>query len=401
MKILQVHDFYQQFGGEDATALSERELLERNGATVVFYSRRNDTIKRRASAETLVIGAQAIYSRTVSREITKLVEDQRPDVACIHNVFPLISPAVYHTLHSLGVPTIQIVKNFRFWCPSGTFYTHGEICERCKFGDYWHAVQHRCYRDSYLLSALYAASVGLNRMAGMMEKIDAFICLTEFSRQKLLEVGIPAAKIFVRPHFIDTSQVEPAWQDGKYAVYLGRLSPEKGVWALVKAFEQMPEISLKIAGTGPLEGALKAYVAEKGLRNVEFVGFQQSAEKWPLLQDSLFTVAPSEFYETFGMVVIESYAAGKAVIGSNLGSLAYVIEDGESGLLFRPGDVDDLVEKVRFLAARPGVRQRMGRYARTLAETKYGQEQNYADWLRILEAVIGPLAPQPVTAEAK
>lgn len=365
--------------------MSEKELLEQKGVLVTSYTRHNDEIKHYSAVENLAFPSRTIYSLRTSNELAEIVERKRPDAAYIHNVFPLISPSVYHTLHSLRVPSLQVLHDFRFFCSNGWFYRNGHICERCKRGNYLNAVRYRCCRNSYTLSALYSASIGLNRSAGMLRKIGAFICLTEFMKLKLLEVGIPKHKLFVKPNFVDAAGVTPFPGYGNYVAYLGRLSAEKGVWTLVRAFEVLKDPLLKIAGTGPLEAALKDYVRARGIKNIEFVGFKTGVEKWELLRGSLFSVVPSEWYETFGMVVLEAYAAGKPVIGSNLGSLPYVIEDRRSGLLFQPGNVNDLAEKVGHLLAKPAELETMGRYARKLVETKYSPEESYRNLIGIFD----------------
>lgn len=377
MKIVLIHNFYQQFGGEDAVALAEQRLLEQHAEEVVVYSRHNDDIKSYGVTAKVKFGLETVFSQRTNQEIRELIQRWKPDVAYVHNVFPLISPALYHALYALGVPTVQVVHDFRFLCPNGWFYTQGRICERCKSGQYWNAVRYRCYRGSYLLSALYAATIGGNRLAGILDKITAFICLTEFAKQKLLEVRIPEEKIFIRPNFLDATTTTPTPGKGHSVVYLGRLSAEKGVWTLVRAFEQLPEVSLKIVGTGPLEAALKDYVRERNLTNVHFVGFKQGEEKWAVLQDSMCTIVPSEWYENFPVVVLEAYAAGKPVIGSNLGSLPYIIEKDRSGLLFEAGNSADLTDKVRELLRSPAKRADMGNYARTLVDNKYSPQQSY------------------------
>ena len=187
MRILLVHDFYQQYGGEDAVALAERRLLEQHAEDVLLYSRDNAEIRDYSLPGKLAFSLGTLYSHRTHREIVALARLRRPDVAYVHNVFPLISPSLYHALHGLKVPIVQVVHEFRLLCPNSWFYTEGRICERCKHGNYLHAVRHRCYRDSYILSALYSASIGINRFAGGMDKIDAFICLTEFSKLKLLD----------------------------------------------------------------------------------------------------------------------------------------------------------------------------------------------------------------------
>lgn len=389
MKILLIHNFYQQFGGEDAVALAEQRLLEQQAEDVVVYSRHNDDIKSYGVAAKAKFGVETIFSRRTNHEIREVVRRCQPDVAYVHNVFPLISPAVYHALHALRVPTVQVIHDFRFLCPNGWFYTQGRVCERCKSGQYWNAVRRRCYRGSYLLSALYATAVGANRLAGIFDKITAFICLTEFAKHKLVEARIPERKIFIRPNFLDATTTTPTPGQGHHVVYLGRLSAEKGVWTLVRAFEQLPDVTLKIVGTGPLEAALHAYVRERHLTNVHFAGFQQGAEKQALLRESVGTVVPSEWYENFPVVVLEAYAAGKPVIGANIGSLPYVIENERSGLLFEVGNPRSLADKVRELVNDPAKRAAMENYARTLVDNKYSPRESYRTLKTIFTQVQG------------
>ena len=377
MKVFVAHNFYQQFGGEDAVALAEKQLLESHAEEVVFYSRHNDDIKQYSLIEKIHFGFQTIFSRQTKEELHDLVRQFHPDVAYVHNVFPLISPALYHVLHALRIPIVQVIHDFRFLCPNGWFYTQGKICERCKSGNYWNAIRYRCYRDSYPLSALYSASLGVNRFAGVLEKIDAFVCLTEFSKKKLLEVNVPERKIFIKPNFLDVTATAPQPGVGNYVVYLGRLSAEKGIWTLVRAFERLREVPLKIVGTGPLEAQLKSYVQERNLSNISFMGFKQGQEKSDLLSNSFCTIVSSEWYENFPVVVLEAYAAAKPVIGSCIGSLPYIIEEGKSGLLFEPGNPIDLAEKVKTLLDCPQLRAEMGRYGRALVESKYSPQQSY------------------------
>jgi len=388
MRILLVHNFYQQYGGQDDCALAEQALLRDRQETVIFYSRHNNEIKSYSALGKGLFFPRTIYSRRTPEDLRRLVREHRPQVAYVHNVFPLISPSLYHTLKSLGIPCVHVLHDFRFLCVNGWFFTRGQICERCKFGNYLHAIRYRCLHDSYALSGLYAATLGLHRTAGLWRKIAAYITMTDFLKQKFVEAGLPEERIFLKPHFIDAGSIEPSYQGGDYVVFLGRLSAEKGIWTLIRGFERLRDIKLKIVGTGPLERPIRAYLREKQIRNIELTGFQ-TTEKWNLLKGSLFCVLPSVCYETFGKTILEAYAAGKCVLGSNLGSVPYVIEEGGSGLLCEPGNVDDFVEKVRFLACRPGDLERMGRHGRQLAETKYSPGENYSTLRRIFETVTG------------
>ena len=390
MKVLFVHNFYQQFGGEDSAAIAERNLLESNGDEVLGFTRHNDEIKSYSLWEKAAFIPRTMYSHRTEREIRKAFEDFAPDVAFVHNVYPLISPSLYHTLHSLKVPIVQVVHDFRPFCPNGWFYIDGQICERCKFGNYLHAVKHRCYKDSYALSALYSAALAGNRMAGMTDKVAAYVCLTNFYRQKMLEVGLPEKKIFIRPNFIDPAAFAPDRSSpgsGEYALYLGRLSSEKGPLTVLRAFENLPDVPLKIVGTGPLEAEMKQYIRDKNLINVEMVGFKSGADKWRMIKNALFAIIPSECYENFPMVSLEYFSGGKPIIASNLGGLPHIVEEGKTGLLYRPGDAADLVEKVRNLLSRPAQIAEMGNRGRQLAETRYGPQESYSNLMNIFAQV--------------
>lgn len=388
MRILLAHDFYKNVGGEDIATLADKKLLDDHGQDVLFYTRNNREIDDYSLPERLALPLTTVHSLRTLHEVSSLVRQHKPDVAYIQNFFPLISPSIYHTLYRLHVPIVQVIHDFRFLCPNGLFYTEGQVCERCKGGNYLHAVRHRCYRDSYFASAVASSVIGLNRFAGMLDKISAFVCLTEFSKRKLIEVGIPEDKIFVRPHYMDASRIVPSFGRGDYVLFLGRLTSEKGIWTLIRAFSHLNEVPLKIVGTGPLESDLRKYVREKCLRNVELLGFKEGLEKWSLLLGSLFVIVPSEWYETFCLVVMEAYAAGKPVIGSDLGSLPSVIENGKSGLLFRTGDSDDLQDKIEHLLVHVDDVAKMGVYGRKLVDSKYHPELCYESLMEIFSCAV-------------
>jgi glycosyltransferase involved in cell wall biosynthesis len=388
MKILLVHAAYQQFGGEDSVVRAERELLERHGDQVLLYSRHNDETKHFSPAEKIAFFPQTVYSCKTSGEIADAVRSFRPDLAFIHNVYPLISPSVYHALHALGIPAVQVLHNFRPFCPNGLFYTQGKICEDCKGGNYLNAIRKRCFRDSYVLSGLYALTLGANRLAGVIDKISGFICLTEFFKIKMLEAGVPEGKLFVRPNFVYAPALtETKNEAGRYALYLGRLSPEKGCWTMIRAFEELPQLSLKILGTGPMERELQDYVMQKGLKTIEFLGFRGGEEKWRLLRDALCIVVPSEWYENFPVTVLEAYMAAKPVVASRMGGLPYIVEEGRSGLLFEAGKSGELAQRIQSLFADPAAALRMGACGRRLSETKYGPEQGYSNLMTIFSQV--------------
>lgn len=388
MRILLVHSAYQQFGGEDSVVRAETELLKSRGDEVHVYSRHNDEIKEFGPIQKALFFPQSIYSWKTSTELEETVRQFRPDVAFVHNIYPLISPAAYHKLHAMGVPTVQVLHNFRPFCPNGFCYTQGQICEACVGGNYLNAVSKRCYKDSRLLSGLYAATLGLNRMSGMVNKISGFICLTEFFRIKMREAGVPDSKLFVRPNFVKAPPINTTEKSGQdYALFMGRLSPEKGCWTLLRAFEQLPTVQLKIVGSGPMEQELRNYVREKGIRNIEFLGFKNGDEKWQILRRCLCLVLPSEWYENFPVTVLEAYMASKPTVASRMGGLPYIVEEGKSGLLFESGKADDLAKKIQYLVDHRDEAARMGACGRRLSETKYGPEEGYSNLMSIFAQV--------------
>jgi glycosyltransferase involved in cell wall biosynthesis len=202
------------------------------------------------------------------------------------------------------------------------------------------------------------------------------------------EVGVPESKLFVRPNFV-YPPVLPAGEttSSNYVLFMGRLSPEKGCWTLIRAFEQLPKVPLKILGTGPLEQELRDYVREKGIRNIEFLGFKSGAEKWSILRNSLCLVMPSEWYENFPVTALEAFMACKPIIAARLGGLPYIVEEGKAGLQFEAGNVADLNQKIQYLVDHPTEAARMGECGRRLSETKYGPEEGYSNLMKIFSQV--------------
>jgi glycosyltransferase involved in cell wall biosynthesis len=388
MKILFVHNFYQQFGGEDSVALAESRMLEERGQDILVWTRHNDEIKNYTAIQKAAFFPRTIYSSRTVSDIRDTVRQFRPDVAYLHNIYPLISPSIYDALRQEKVPSVQVLHDLRPFCSNGWFYIDGKVCEKCKTGNHIHAVLNRCYRQSYSLSALYAATLQYNRWAGLIDKVDAFVCLTDFFKQKAMEAGVPESKIFVRPNCITAPSWDTPAKVGDYCVYVGRLSSEKGVQTLLRGFEKLPDVTLKIVGTGPLENELKAYAAEKKLSNVEFMGFKSGDEKWDLVRGARFTVVSSEWYENFPISVLEYFAASKPVVASRIGGLPYIIEDGKTGYLFEAGNADDLAATVRKMIADPVKAAEMGSLGRKLVETRYGPEESYNNLIQILEKVI-------------
>ncbi len=390
MNVLVCHNYYQQPGGEQSAVDSLIALLKRRGHRVTRLTEDSSVIRTYRFKSKIGFLWNTVYSLRTVREIQKIIRRERPDVAHVHNVFPLISPSVYRALERGGVPVVQTVHNFRLLCPNGLFYTHGGTCELCKYGNTIHAVRHRCYRGSYVMSALYAFAVGLHRLAGTFDAISRFIVLSEFAGRKLVESRLASAGKVVRlGNFVDESllALRPLDSREPYFVYVGRLSDEKGIMTLVQAAASSPSLHIKILGGGPLAEPLNELIRERNLGNVQLLGYVTGQAKLDVLGRALACVIPSTCYENFPLALVESLSLGTPVIASDIGSLPDLIEHGRSGLLFKVGSHDDLRAKMNYLLNSPTSASQMGRYGRLVVETKYTPSAYYNALMAIYQGL--------------
>ena len=385
MKVLQLHNLYRFAGGEDAVAHRERMMLQKHGHQVVAFERSNMEMDRWPLWQRAVLPLRAVFSIESYRMVRMLCRRERPDVAHVHNVFFLLSPSVYYALDHEGVPVVQTCHNFRFLCANALFNVGGHVCEQCKGGNYFHAAVHRCYRDSRMQSLGMAASLTCHRYLGRWwDCIDAFIALSEFSRVKLLEGGLPADRMFLKPNFLERT-LTPSFESDDYAIVLSRLQEEKDVQTAVEAFQHLPDLRLVVLGDGPLLEPLKLLAQRLDLRNVEFKGFIGGEARFDLLRRAKLLVLPSRCYENFSVSVLEAYAMGKPVVASRIGAIAEMVHDGVTGLLFEPGQPEDLARKIRQLTGQPDRLVEFGRAARLLFESRFTEEINYQQLMDIYE----------------
>jgi glycosyltransferase involved in cell wall biosynthesis len=400
VKILLCHNFYQQSGGEDVAVLALKELLEQKGHDVIFYSENSREIVKYNVLQKIGFLPRAVFSARTYRRMQRIAKQERPDVAHVHNVFPLISPALYVALNRAGVPIVQTIHNFRLMCINGLFLRNGHLCERCKSGNFVSGVRFKCYRDSYALSGLYAASIGSHRRMGTFKRIQRFIALTDFAASKMVESGIATfSNISVLENFLPSPLPEYSETDQReaYIVFMGRLSHEKGIFTLLRAMQGLSNLGLKIVGTGPLDQLVKRQIRDRRLDNVELLGFIQGEEKYRVLRRALCCVVPSECYENLPYVVLESAAVATPVIASRLGGLAAIISDNQNGLLFTPGDAADLRKQLEFLAATPQVARRIGARAREQFRARHTADAHYQRLMQIYSEVVSGSHQPPMS----
>lgn len=389
MKVLVIHNHYQRWGGESAAASAQIALLRSAGHTVTAYARDNAEISEYRLLDKCAFFWRSFRSAATYRDLRRRIAHDKPDVVHIHNVFPLITPSAYIAAHDVGLPIVQTLHNFRLLCPNALFFTHGLRCERCMTGNTLHAIRHKCYRGSYILSALYAGVTGLHRARGTWGLIDRFVVLTEFTAQKLVDSGLTTHdRIRVLGNFLP----EPLPQPGPsarepYLVYMGRLSPEKGVETVIRAMAYTVGLRLLILGDGPQRDELADLVGKRG-SSIEFRGHVTGDAKWEILRRAAAVVVPSECYENFPMTVLESYGVGTPVIASDLGSLPFVVQNGETGILFSPGDPRDLAQAITSIVDNPEWARSMGLRARQVVEKHYSSQAHYEQLMSIYSEVM-------------
>jgi len=384
MKILLVHNYYKLSGGEDEVFRREKHLLVDAGHEVGVYVRDNNEINDQTTVQKISLAARTTWAWDSHRDLASLLHREKPDIAHFHNTFPLVSPSAYYACASAGVPVVQTLHNPRLICPAATLSRNGKPCEDCAQSAFlWPAVRHACYQDSRAKSALVGSMLVAHRLAGTWNaKVDRYIASTKFYRRKFADAGIRPERIALKPHFVET---DPGVRDrpGNYALFIGRLSGEKGISTLLKAWDDLKHVPLRIRGEGPLAECVQQAANAEG-SPVNVVPRLSGEDLLQLIRGARFLVWPSEgFYETFGLVAIEAFACGVPVIASRLGAMAEIVTDGFTGVHFCPADPADLAGKVEWAWSHPEELERMGRIARLEFERKYTREKN----LSLLEEI--------------
>jgi len=401
MKILLVHNAYQQPGGEDVVFQRERDLLRAAGHEVLEYRRFNDEISNYSVIRRITLLGRTVWASDSYRDLTTLLRESKPAIVHVHNAFPLISPSIFWACRNENVPVIQTLHNYRLLCPGGNFCRDGKPCEDCMNGNYWQGAVHGCYRDSRAQTAAVALMLTVHHAKKTWTRmVDCYIVLTSFSRSRYVAAGFPEDLIRVKPNFVDP---DPGTRtgNGNYALFVGRLDPEKGVPTLLKAWLQMPHSrTLRIAGDGSYRPQLEAFA--KVYPNVEFTGWLPRQRVVEEMKGARFVVFPSEWYENNPLVIIEAFSCGVPVIASSLGAMQELVEHGRTGLLFRPGDVDDLARTMALAWEQPDFLRRLGENGRAEYEAKYTAAANYRQLIDIYQEVIERRArvTEPLPVEA-
>ncbi|MEU6538568.1 glycosyltransferase [Streptomyces sp. NPDC047000] len=367
MHVLVVHNRYAsaQPSGENKVVDQEVALLREAGHRVGLFERRSDDIAGRSLPGKAAVALLVPWNPAVRAELAARLRAERPDVVHVHNVFPLLSPAVLAACADAGVPAVATLHNYTQVCPPGTLQRDGRPCTECVGAVPLPAVRHGCYRGSRPATVPLAVSLAVNRRR-WWSGVERFFCISAAQRDVLVRAGMPAGRLAVKHNFVPDPDVRRSG-DGEQLLFLGRLAEAKGVRLLMAAWDELAAgggvgVPLVIAGAGPLEGEVTAWAA--GRDDVRYVGLYNAAECRRAVARSVAVVAPSTWLEAFGLVVVEAMAAGVPAVAAGHGAFAELVEDGVTGLLHRPGEAASLASCLRRITADPALGRELGRAAR-------------------------------------
>lgn len=404
MKILFVNKYYHPSGGPEKVLLQSKEKLESLGNKVILFSMQHPRNLKTPYSRYFVcnvdyngsnslwnkakMSLNIFYSLEAKKKMELLLEEEKPDLAHLHNIYHQISPSILPVLKKKGIPVVMTLHDFKLVCPNYTFLREGNPCEGCEGKHFYKAVLHRCVKNSYWKSLICSLEMYLHRFLKLYQKyVDQFIVLSEFSKEKMVLYGLPEGKITYLPNYTELPSNGSDVNLNRYILFLGRLSQKNGILTLIQAMEKLKGVPLIVAGEGELLPVLKEYVKEKKMDNVSFTGFLNGAKLEATIENSLFLVFPAICYHNCPMSILESFAHAKPVIGSNLGSVSELIEDGINGLLFESKNVQELAEKIRYLYHHPLLAQKMGISARKKIEEKYSEERYYKKLIGIYNSL--------------
>ncbi|HEV2401709.1 MAG TPA: glycosyltransferase family 4 protein [Candidatus Sulfotelmatobacter sp.] len=400
MRILFCNKYNYPFSGTEVYLFELMDLLRAHGHEVALFSMADSRGNRTPYDHNFVTHidfksksglvakthrmAHAIYSTEARQKLRAMIREFQPDVAHVRNIYHHLSPSILWELKAQGVPVLYHLNDFKLLCPSYNMVSQGHACESCKGGRFWHALHSQCYPDLSARLALTTEAYVHQWLGTYRQCVDLLLAPSRFVRDKFVEHGWDSRNFEVLPHFQEAKAIEPVPFEGPI-LYVGRLSAEKGVDDLIRAMAQLPNLRLIVAGDGPERAALEHLTASLHLRNVSFAGQVTARQRDQLIRQSLFTVLPSHAYETLGKTILESYALGRPVVASDIGSRRELVQEGKTGLLYRCGDVSALAAAIQSLAADPERTRAMGRNGWEWVRRDFTPESHYQQIYNLYE----------------
>ena len=394
-------------GGSEKVYFETAELLKEKGHTVIFFSAKEEKTvegpgkeffikapdyKSKSIIDKVFNIGRFIYSVEAKRNLEQLILQEKPDIAHLHIFYGNLTSSILPVLKKQGIPTVMSVHEYRMLCPVYLMLDQkNEICELCAGGNYLHTITKKCNKGSLPNSIVSASECYIRDRFFSYEKlIDHFIMVSQFIKDKHLQYK-PSLKNKITQlyNFIDLNCYSSQASMGKYYLYIGRLSHEKGIETLIEAFTHFPDLTLKIAGDGPIRSEVENFVAQNNMKNIEFLGFLNQNQIRTIQADAKFIIVPSEWYENNPMVIIESLAMSKPILGANIGGIPELVNEGHNGFLFQPNNINSLISSIQKAEQLDDTRYlQFCKNARLFAEKMFGKEQHYVSLMKLYNKLL-------------
>jgi glycosyltransferase involved in cell wall biosynthesis len=385
MRVIVAHNRYQFSGGEDAVVRDEVAMLRQHGHCVELLELNNDIIE--GIPGKLIASSSIFYSANSRKRLRNTICNFRPDILHVHNWFPLLSPSIIWEADAAGIAVVQTLHNYRMLCANALLYRNGSVCTDCLGKSLpIDGIVHGCYRDSRAGSAIVTAAYAFHRIIHTWDRVDLFIAVSDFEREILVRGGLPTEKVVVKPNIVVSASRKEEIHTEDAALYVGRLSPEKGIGTLLSAWNTGKiQLRLKIVGDGPMIDEVRSCAASN--QRVEYLGSRPSDDVYGEMAKAKFLVCPSECYETFGRIVVEAFSQGTPVLAADIGCMRELVEEGVTGYSYSPGNVDALVAgTLNFPSGEEYERMRAN--CRKLYLNKYTSDINYPLLMDVYERAI-------------
>jgi glycosyltransferase involved in cell wall biosynthesis len=403
MKLIFANNYYYIRGGAERVFFDEMEILKSHNHEAIPFSRHYEKnllsnyskyfpssfkYENVGFLEKISATFKLIYSIEAKQNFSGLLTCFKPDLIHAHNIYGRLTSSIVDSAKIKGIPVVMTLHDYKLICPSYLMLFNRKVCERCKGRKFYNCILTKCHKDSLAASLVYTIETYFNYYFKKYEWIKYFICPSKFSFKKHLEAGISEKKLVHIPNFINVKNLEPDYELGGYILFVGRLSQEKGVLTLIKAVKGL-DIELKIVGDGPIREEYENYIRNESITNVTFEGYRVGEKLKNLYKNAAFVVFPSECYEVFGLIAVEAFAHGKPVIGSNIGAIPEIIINEKTGLLFEPGNYNELREKIKSLLTNTALITQMSKDARKMVEKEYNTELHYKRLMEVYGKAIG------------
>lgn len=403
MKILLINKFFYIKGGSETAFFEIAKLLEKKGHKVSFFSMQhpnnfateyekyfisNKNYAKKGIKNAISASLKLLYSLDAARKIERLIRNERPDIAHLHNIYHQISPAIIHVLKRYRIPIVMTLHDYKIVCGSYKMLADRKPCEACMGKRYYQCLLKKCVGNSMIKSLLSTLEMYLHhRLLHIYDLVDVFIAPSEFLKNKIVKMGFERKSVLLH-YFFPTDKLSSTheWSE-KAIVYFGRLSSEKGVSTLIDAVKGL-DITLNIVGEGPIGENLKLKVKSEKLDNIRFLGYKTGEELRREIKKSMFVVLPSEWYENYPFSIIETFSLGKPVIGSRIGGIPELVKDNERGLTFESGNRHDLRSKIEYLMNDSDKIAEMGKNARAFVEKELNAEKHYEQLMEIYSEAV-------------